>query len=213
MPFLGSFLLLFLLSGCGPVAEIWGAKASEEALAQGQRALWRADDYRAANEAFEEAVRLRPSADVYARVGLSYFFKYDFVEALSWLEKALEVDPQQPWTVKVALAAGYARTGEDERAQETIDAALTTMPEDPMVLNNAAYTVADTGLLLDEMIVILERAVELTPKNGDILDSLGWAYYQKGDTVRAEAILEEATRYSDNSIIKQHLAEVRLANR
>jgi len=123
------------------------------------------------------------------------------------------MNPEQPWVAKVALAAGYAATGEETLAQDIVAEAVETMPDDAMLLNNAAYTVSDEGLLLEEMIIILERAVELAPRNGMILDSLGWAYYKNGQTARAEELLERAVKYSDDEVIRQHLSEARLANR
>ena len=51
----------------------------------------------------------------------------------------------------------------------------------------------------------------LDPENGAYLDSLGWVYYQLGDTAQAVAVLTRAAELvDDDPVIFDHLAEAYL---
>ncbi|NIM06937.1 MAG: tetratricopeptide repeat protein [Armatimonadetes bacterium] len=203
-------LSLFALTGCGPVEEYAASKSSERLLAEGLEALKLGDDAKA-ETAFRQAASLKPSGDVVARIGLAYHFDGRFEQALPWLEKAFKFRSDQPWSVHVARAAGYAASGQPEIGIRLMQDAHSNMPDDAYMLNNVTYVMADAGLLLDEVIVVLEKAVKQAPGNGVVLDSLGWAYFRQGRVEQALPILEEAERLSRNGEIKAHVLEARRA--
>jgi tetratricopeptide (TPR) repeat protein len=67
---------------------------------------------------------------------------------------------------------------------------------------------AERGIRLDESIVAIQRALAIEPNNGYFLDSLGWAYFQKGWYEKALQELERAiTVVSDDPVIQDHLGE------
>jgi len=205
---IGVILGTILLAGCGPIREYAASRKAENLLAEGWQALLQ-EDKEKASLFFHEAIRLRPAGDVFARIGLAYHLCGYFREALPWLKKAFAMDSHQPWPAKVALAAGYAASGQPEQARPHIQDALLHLPDDPFLLNNLAYPLADAGLLLEEVTLILEKAVEKAPRNGVILDSLGWAYFRQGHAEEALPILEQAARLAPHEEIRRHLAEVR----
>ena len=56
---------------------------------------------------------------------------------------------------------------------------------------------------------MIQKAVELSPNNGAIIDSLGWAYYKLGDLKKAKLHLEVAVEMSPTSAtIIDHLGDV-----
>ena len=62
---------------------------------------------------------------------------------------------------------------------------------------------------LDEAIELVRKALVAEPDNGAFLDSLGWAYYRKGDLGEAERYLgQAATRLPRNSEVQDHLGDV-----
>jgi len=61
---------------------------------------------------------------------------------------------------------------------------------------------------LDEAQQLVEKALELSPKSGDIIDSLGWVFYQKRMYPEAEAELRRAIDIKGpDAIILEHLAD------
>ena len=68
-------------------------------------------------------------------------------------------------------------------------------PEDPGMMNNFGYSLVrdpKSRAELDEGYRLLKRANRLTPFEPNLLDSLGWAYYQYGDFERARKFIEQA---------------------
>jgi Flp pilus assembly protein TadD len=62
--------------------------------------------------------------------------------------------------------------------------------------------------LVDEASMILEKAVQLAPKNWQIRDSLGWAYYRQGRLSEAQVALTKALKMHSDEIVYQHLKQV-----
>ena len=61
---------------------------------------------------------------------------------------------------------------------------LTDQPDSTSMMNNFGYTLIDTHMTddeLDEGFRLLKQAIRLTPDEPNLLDSIGWAYYQYGD--------------------------------
>ena len=54
-------------------------------------------------------------------------------------------------------------------------------PDDALVLNNYAYLLAQAGVRLGEALLMVERALELSPDNPSYLDTKGWVYYMLED--------------------------------
>ncbi len=48
------------------------------------------------------------------------------------------------------------------------------------MLNYLGYSWVDMGINLDEGLKLIQKAVDLRPSDGYIVDSLGWAYYKLG---------------------------------
>jgi tetratricopeptide (TPR) repeat protein len=56
---------------------------------------------------------------------------------------------------------------------------------------------------------MIQKAVELSPNSGAIIDSLGWAYYKLGNLKKAKLNLEAAVELSPTSAtIIDHLGDI-----
>ncbi|WP_208979106.1 tetratricopeptide repeat protein [Stappia stellulata] len=85
---------------------------------------------------------------------------------------------------------------------------LALSPEQPLVLNYLGYSLVDRGLKLDEALDMIRKAVELRPRDGYIVDSLGWAYYKLGRYEEAVVELEKAVALRpEDPIINDHLGD------
>ena len=64
------------------------------------------------------------------------------------------------------------------------------------------------GQNIDEAFKMLQRAVELAPRDGMIIDSLGWAYYRLGRYEDAVTELERAVSLKpEDPVIHDHLGD------
>lgn len=72
---------------------------------------------------------------------------------------------------------------------------LTEQPDNTGLMNNFGYSLIDghaSNEELDEGFRLLKRAIRLTPDEPNLLDSIGWAYYQYGDFREANRFIEMA---------------------
>jgi Flp pilus assembly protein TadD len=121
---------------------------------------------------------------------------------------------REHWTVAYFRAISYERAGEWELAEPDFRTALQLEPDHPSVLNYLGYSLVDQGLKLDEAMKMVEKAVELRPNDGYIVDSLGWAHYKLGNYEEAVTHLERAIslscgdhQCSSDPVINDHLGD------
>jgi tetratricopeptide (TPR) repeat protein len=126
------------------------------------------DAYRAENK-FEKA------ADAYDR-------------AVQLISKAAPKD----WPLFYARAVSEEQSHRWDAAEADLQNALKLSPEQPQVLNYLGYSWVDQNRKLPEALAMLEKARALSPYDGYIVDSVGWAYYRLGRYPDAAKTLENA---------------------
>src|SRR5207302_9406593 len=100
------------------------------------------------------------------------------------------------------------RAGRWPRAEADLLHALELQPEQPLVLNYLGYSWVDKGLKLNDAMRMIQRAVDLRPNDGYIVDSLGWAFYRLGNYPQAAQQLEKAVELRpQDPTINDHLGD------
>jgi tetratricopeptide (TPR) repeat protein len=170
-------------------------------------------------ERFEEAEAVlaalaaaRPTApQPWARLGDLRRERRRFAEALAAYDEAVARlgEPRAAdWVLFYARGIAAERAGRWPRAEADFRRALELSPDQPYVLNYLAYSWVEQGRNLEEARRMLERAVALRPRDGNIVDSLGWAMFRLGDIPRAVELLERAVELEPgNATINDHLGD------
>jgi tetratricopeptide (TPR) repeat protein len=123
------------------------------------------------------------------------------------IERLGEPRPEH-WTLLYARGIAYERTKRWPQAEADFLHALELQPEQPFVLNYLGYSWVDMGMHLDRAKGMLNRAVELRPDDGYIVDSLGWVYFRLGDYDAAVDTLERAVELEPGDpVINDHLGD------
>ncbi len=134
-----------------------------------------------------------------------------FGEASIHYSRAIEATDEiteADWFLFYYRGITYERTDRWPQAEADLKRALELNPDHPYVLNYLGYSWIDQGINLDEALALVERAVELQPRDGDITDSLGWAYYRLGRYEEAVEVLERAVELrADEPVIHDHLGD------
>ena len=129
-------------------------------------------------------------------------------EGLALLDKA---ETRFPGTGSIAFRRG-AVLGEAKRhaeAERIFRAIIAKEPENADALNYLGYMMADRGQNLDEAITLITRALKDDDENPSYLDSLGWAWFKKGDFVQADTFLSRASDALPlNSVVQDHYGDV-----
>ena len=136
-----------------------------------------------------------------------------WAEAISAYDKAIAlIDPADAdalWFPLYARAIALERSGQFDRAEADLQAALKIRPDNAQMLNYLGYSYVDRGKNLDEALRLIQRAVELSPDDGYILDSLGWVLYRLGRYPEAVAPQERAVlAMSNDPLVNDHLGDI-----
>jgi tetratricopeptide (TPR) repeat protein len=99
---------------------------------------------------------------------------------------------KKDWPLFYARAIAEERSHNWDSAEHDLKAALTLSPDEPQVLNYLGYSWVDQGRNIPDALAMLEKARQLKPFDGYIVDSVGWAYFKLGRYDDAAKALEDA---------------------
>ena len=134
-----------------------------------------------------------------------------FVEAANAYGHAIDLitEPgKRYWSLYYARGVSLERAGQWEAAEKDLVQAGKLDPDQPLVLNYLGYSWIEKGQRLTEAVHMIERAVQLAPNDGYIVDSLGWAHYKLGQYERSAEYLERAVSLRpEDPTINEHLGD------
>ncbi|WP_319575392.1 tetratricopeptide repeat protein [uncultured Desulfobacter sp.] len=134
--------------------------------------------------------------------------RYDI--AVTMLERALKETPQNT-TLLFKLGAVLDTAGQRQESIEIMNTIIRLDPKHASALNYLGYTYAEMGIHLDQALELVQRALEIRPEDGYIMDSMGWVYYKKQAYDKAVFYLEKAVELSNyETVIAAHLADAYL---
>ncbi len=117
--------------------------------------------------------------------------------------------PDDAWRNYVTRASSLIELDRFDDAEADLKRAVEIAPEEPIALNYLGYSWAERGVNLDEAFRLIEKAVALRPQSGAITDSLGWAYFQRGEFEAALPHLEKAASLEPGDpTVTDHLGDV-----
>ena len=161
-----------------------------------------------------------------ALLGKALTGKKRYTEAVQVLEGSTAQSPDSP-TLQASLGYAYLDTKQTDKAEAALKKAVELDPS-PVMLNDVAYSAADSRSFLDLARQWAERAVsQLEAETAKITlsglqvedlrrvnslakywDTLGWVYFRMSDLPNAEKYLHAAWVLSQSSLTGDHLAQV-----
>lgn len=112
------------------------------------------------------------------------------------------------WSVFYSRGISYERNKQWPKAEADFLRALELRPEQPAVLNYLGYSWIDQKMHMERALAMIAKAVEQRPRDGSIVDSLGWGLYRTGDFKGAVKNLERAVMLRPGDpIINDHLGD------
>src|SRR5438876_7108083 len=112
------------------------------------------------------------------------------------------------WSLFYSRGIALERSGQWKPSEADLLHALELKPDQPLVLNYLGYSWIDRGENLERGLKMVEKAVELRPEDGYIVDSLGWAHYRMGDYAGAVQYLEKGTELGpEDATLNDHLGD------
>ena len=127
---------------------------------------------------FQRALQLKPSATIYSNLGTAYFYLKRYSEALPMFEKAVEMNPTSENLGN--LADGYRLAGNQEKAKQTYDRAISQ------------------GF----------KELQVNPRNADLVGTLAFYFARKGDMEQAREFIKKARTLNRSSVNLIYIAAV-----
>ncbi|MCR4378076.1 MAG: tetratricopeptide repeat protein [Rhodospirillales bacterium] len=122
--------------------------------------------------------------------------------------KRIATPGESEWGIFYSRGVAYEQDKQWPKAEADFLRALELSPEQPAVLNYLGYLWIDEGQHLDRALGMIAKAVEMRPRDGAIVDSLGWGLYRTGDFPGAVKQLERAVMLSPaDAVINDHLGD------
>ncbi|MCJ7838882.1 MAG: tetratricopeptide repeat protein, partial [Burkholderiales bacterium] len=120
---------------------------------------------------------------------------------------ALQSMPDQP-----ELLYDYAMLAEKLDRLDLLEDSLTKLiklkPDHAHAYNALGYSLAERNLRLPEAQELIEKALQLSPEDPFIMDSMGWVLYRAGKSTQALEYLRKAYTTRPDPEIAAHLGEV-----
>ncbi len=117
---------------------------------------------------------------------------------------------EYPNSERLLYARAIGRVDGDDLAGAEADLRriLSFDPNNSQALNALGYTLADRTDRHSEALAFIQRALDLAPDEGAILDSMGWVQYRMGHPEKALEYLKRAHEVANDAEIAAHYGEV-----
>ena len=128
------------------------------------------------------------------------------------IAKASEPDSISP-QFYYGFGSTLERHGDYAEAEKYFRKCLELSPNFSRAMNYLGYMWADRGERLDEAKGLIEKAVELEPKNAAYLDSMGWVLFKLKQPREALDWLQKAIQHSEepDPTLYDHLGDIHAA--
>ena len=127
-------------------------------------------------------------------------------KAVTPLEHARDLNPASSAPL-VLLSASLERTNKVQQAKQVYGEWLKLEPDNPIALNNLAYLECETGGDLDKALQLARHALDKSPKDANISDTIGWIYLKRQMYSSAGSVFEHISQqYPHNASFRFHNA-------
>lgn len=186
----------------GPFATI--AKAARVAVL---------DDAGEEQKALDAAARLNTGSGATAadaqRYGDALISVHHYADAAKAYDEAIQrAGAAADWTLYLQKGGALEQAGKWPEARAALKKAVEMAPDEPLALNYLGYAEIEHGGDVAAAQKLLEKANALKPGDPAITDSLGWAYFQRGEVAKALPLFERAVQGQPaDETINEHLGD------
>ncbi len=158
--------------------------------------------------------RFPDSSQLYYFYGLTYSETKEYPKAIESFEKTERLAQDSLPQILDGFfyfyyGAALERAGQFDQAVEKFKKAIEINPDHPDACNYLGFMLADRNTRLDEAVNLIEKALSYEPENAAFLDSMGWAYFRKGNFEKALFYLLHSSQIiQDDSLIFDHIGDV-----
>ncbi|MGA2882808.1 MAG: tetratricopeptide repeat protein [Bryobacteraceae bacterium] len=152
------------------------------------------------------------SADVQIRLATLQQKDGNLPEALQAFERARQLAPNRKG-LDAMVGNLEDRMGKKQDAIANYQKALAKTPDDPAILNNLAFLLADNGGDTKQALDMVTTALRKAPDMPQLRDTLAWVQIKRHNTAEALPILQSLiNKYPEDNIFRYHYAVALIEN-
>jgi tetratricopeptide (TPR) repeat protein len=141
-------------------------------------------------------------------LGVAYSRLNQNEQAVRVLERARQLNSKDVDAIS-QLAVVYEALKRYDETDSLYEEALRLDPNNHLVLNNYAYSLAERGIQLERAREMALKAVAAKPDNTSYLDTMGWIYYRLGDYKEAAEYVKKAIEKGEvSAVVYEHLGDI-----
>ncbi|QKM61293.1 lipoprotein insertase outer membrane protein LolB [Polynucleobacter arcticus] len=129
------------------------------------------------------------------------------LRAFYQIVSVLKPEPTNPGLL-YTYAMSAEKSGHIDVMEKVLREILRKNPDDANSLNALGYSLADRNQKLPEAFELISKAHQISPRDGFILDSLGWVNFRMGKNTLALEQLQQAFNMKPEADIAAHIGEV-----
>jgi tetratricopeptide (TPR) repeat protein len=161
----------------------------------------RAGKYDLAATEYQNLLAKNPkSTELRIQLSEVYHRKGDLNNAIAVLQPARAAASKDPKLVML-VGSFLQEAGRYKEALAEYQHVLELLPDNPFVLNNLAFLLAESGGNLDEALQYAQRALGKSPGHPVLTDTLGWIYLKRGQKDSAVQTFSNLVRQEPKSAV------------
>jgi tetratricopeptide (TPR) repeat protein len=164
----------------------------------------------AAISQFQEVIRLKPNdAEAHNNLGTVLGMKGQIEKAISQFQEAIRLKPDYAHA-HYNLGNALRMTGQTNAAINQYQESIRLNPDEAYALNGIGYLWAERNEYLDQARAMIEKAIQLEPRNAAFLGNLGWVLLKLNRPGEALDYLLKAIENSNglDAALYDHLGDV-----
>lgn len=140
--------------------------------------------------------------------------KKQYDQSISYIEKCLEIfepDTDEHLELLAVKANVILQVFMETSSPAYLDSAIKTYeiiiarrPNNPGIMNNLAYLLAETGRDVDKALKYAERAHKMTPNDANLMDTYAFVLCKSGDYKKAKELIQSAIGILDKDNVEIH---------
>lgn len=167
----------------------------------------RAGEKEKALEASKRAQHYFPKNETFPLFeGISYSQLEQYDKAINALTRSMEMtdsaDNVQLSEILTTIGDTYYAAGKSDTAYVFYKKALDKDPENPTVLNNCAYYMANTGQDLEKALEMITRCLEIRPDDPNSMDTFAWVLFKLKRYQEAKDIIDQLLKKEEEEAVE-----------
>lgn len=191
--------------------ELAAAPGKPELVARLAEVNARTGKYAAARDGYQQLLAKDPnSPHLNRRIGEISSLMGDREGAVRSFQKAAEIDPKDLRSL-VELGSLLLANGKKQEALDVFRKTLALNPDQPAILNNVAYLIADLNGDSNEALQLARKGLQKAPNDPHLTDTIGFIYMKQHLTDSAlQTFRLVVQKVPDNPTYRLHLANAML---